>query len=238
MDSNKDWLEQLISENRDFFDPYQPSDILRQRVKKERQAEKKRSYAVISWMYGAAAVLAVVIFTVCYTGNKTVKNNPPVAKENSVSGDDGSDSMDEKKQDLAVIHDTAGYQETGLVALKKKKPKNDPVIAEENKEQDNEEIYHYARLIEIKQNQLKMLQQTEPGLYRDFVKDIKILESAYQELKMQLKENRDKEPLLEAMIENLKMQAALLNTQLGIYRKNHNKKQGREKMHQRSGSPA
>ena len=81
------------------------------------------------------------------------------------------------------------------------------------------EVYHFTQLIEIKQNELKKMQQADPVLYNQFIKDITRLDSSYNALQTQLPENPNREQLLEAMIQNLRLQTDLLNEQLLIIQK-------------------
>jgi len=81
------------------------------------------------------------------------------------------------------------------------------------------EVYHFTQLIEIKQNELKKLQKADPVLYNQFIKDITRLDSSYNALQTQLPENPNREQLLEAMIQNLRLQTDLLNEQLLIIQK-------------------
>lgn len=81
------------------------------------------------------------------------------------------------------------------------------------------EVYHFTQLIEIKQNELKKMQQADPVLYNQFIKDITRLDSSYNALQTQLPENPNREQLLEAMIQNLRLQTDLLSEQLTIIQK-------------------
>jgi hypothetical protein len=79
-----------------------------------------------------------------------------------------------------------------------------------------QEVYHFTQLIELKQNELKKIQKEHPNLYKKFVTDIDKLDSSYNALKRELPENPNREQLLEAMIENLRLQTEILNQQLNI----------------------
>ena len=93
-----------------------------------------------------------------------------------------------------------------------------------------EEMYHYARLVELKHQELKGIEKNEPLLYRQFSGDVNKLDSVYQKLKRQLPENPNHEQLLEAMIQNLQLQMGLLNHQLDIIKQiNHSKEKAYEK---------
>jgi hypothetical protein len=82
-----------------------------------------------------------------------------------------------------------------------------------------QQVSHFTQLIELKQNELKQIEKEHPELYHQFVGDINKLDSSYQALKMELPRNANRELLLEAMIQNLKLQSDLLNQQLFIIKK-------------------
>ncbi len=92
------------------------------------------------------------------------------------------------------------------------------------------EVYHFTQLIELKQNELKQIEKEHPELYNQFVKDIHKLDTSYQALRAQLPANPDPETLLEAMLQNLRLQADLLNQQLVIIKQiKQNKQASHEK---------
>lgn len=78
------------------------------------------------------------------------------------------------------------------------------------------EVYHFTQLIELKQHELKQIEKDNPTLYKQFLKDISKLDSSYNTLKNELPTNANREQLLEAMIQNLRLQTELLNQQLQI----------------------
>ena len=81
------------------------------------------------------------------------------------------------------------------------------------------EVYHFTQLIELKQTELKKIEKEQPGLYKEFIGDITSLDTSYNALKKELPLNPNREQLLEAMIENLRLQTDLLNHQLLIIKK-------------------
>lgn len=92
------------------------------------------------------------------------------------------------------------------------------------------EVYHFTQLIELKQNELKQIEKEHPELYGQFVNDIHKLDSSYQALRAELPANHDPETLLEAMLQNLRLQADLLNQQLTIIKQiKQNKQTSHEK---------
>jgi len=94
----------------------------------------------------------------------------------------------------------------------------------------NEEMYHYARLVELKHKELKTIEKDEPLLYRQFASDVNKLDGVYRNLQEQLSTNPNREQLLEAMLQNLQLQMGLLNHQLDIIKQiNHSKKTAYEK---------
>lgn len=78
------------------------------------------------------------------------------------------------------------------------------------------EVYHFTQLIELKQHELKQIEKDNPALYKQFLTDITRLDSAYKSLQQELPTNPNREQLLEAMIQNLRLQTELLNQQLQV----------------------
>jgi len=94
----------------------------------------------------------------------------------------------------------------------------------------NEEMYHYAKIVEIKHKELKAIQKDEPLLYKQFSADVYTLDSVYHSLQNQLPKNPNREQILEAMLQNLQLQMGLLNHQLDIIKQiNHSKKTAYDK---------
>ena len=78
------------------------------------------------------------------------------------------------------------------------------------------EVNEFAKMILLKQEELKALSKEQPALYRKFSEDIIQLDSSYKALKDQLSVTPNKEMLVEAMIQNLELQLSVLNQQLSI----------------------
>jgi hypothetical protein len=94
----------------------------------------------------------------------------------------------------------------------------------------NEEMYHYAKIVEIKHKELKTIEKDEPLLYKQFSSDVSKLDSVYHGLQHELPKNPNKEQIIEAMIQNLQLQMELLNHQLDIIKQiNHSKKTAYDK---------
>lgn len=118
------------------------------------------------------------------------------------------------KQSTRIQPEETVYDESSVV---------DPTYARQ--------FYHFRELIGLKQNELKQLKTEYPQLYREFVDDIRQLDSSYQSLKLNLADNPNREMLMEAMLRNLQLQTELLNRQLLIIKeiKQKNKKSSHEK---------
>jgi hypothetical protein len=229
MNTNKDKLEQFIADNKDLFNYRAPSEALKQRIKKElssKRNQKRNVFVKRVWLYkysAAAAVMAAALLLVFYYArnkNEQSSYQPPIAKTGGLPVTDSNENK--KGQNLTMPMDTQNQKENQAIVTERKQEKNEDAFPGEV---NDEELYHYTRLIEIKQQQMETLKRTAPELYREFARDMKILENSYKELKEQLQQDGDKEQLMEAMIDNLKMQTALLSKQLEIYKESHRKKQ-------------
>jgi hypothetical protein len=97
------------------------------------------------------------------------------------------------------------------------------------------EVYHFTQLIELKQTELKQIEKDNPELYKQFISDINKLDSSYYALKNELPVNPNREQLLEAMIQNLRLQTDLLNQQLNIIKQI---KQSKSKTNEKNSTPA
>ncbi len=94
---------------------------------------------------------------------------------------------------------------------------------------DAPEVNQFAKMIALKQEELRSLAKDQPELYQRFTKDIDQLDSSYNILKKQLSATPNRELLLEAMIQNLQLQLNVLNQQLNIINQIKQKKYSHEK---------
>ena len=95
-------------------------------------------------------------------------------------------------------------------------------------------MYHFVKMIDTKQEELKALAKEQPELYREFTTAITQLDSSYNTLKSQLSSTPNTEMLLEAMIQNLQLQLNVLNQQLNIIHQiKESKKYSHEKIDQK-----
>ena len=123
---------------------------------------------------------------------------------------------------------------------------NDPRMVQQPKENQGDlllkdidptyakEVYHFTQLIELKQNELKQIEKDNPALYKQFLSDITKLDSSYKALKNELPTNANREQLLEAMIQNLRLQTELLNQQLQIIQQIKKSKSGNDESDSKS----
>lgn len=93
------------------------------------------------------------------------------------------------------------------------------------------EVSQFAKLIALKQEELKVLSTEQPELYQKFTADIDQLDSLYRTLKVQLNAAANREMLIEAMIQNLQLQLNVLNQQLYII---HQIKQSKKYSHEKN----
>lgn len=221
-------LEDYIRNNKDAFDEYTPSDALWQRIEGRLEIArdvpaKGRMFVLKSWMKVAAVVaLLVTTAVVFYNLNRNGGQAPDIVATTGNENDSTPVIVNKSPQDNiedqpVIANDSPQGQ---LAGNDPKKEKN----GSPQRSMEEEELYHYVKLIEIKQGQMKELKKTEPELYKEFSKDAEMLETSYDALKAQLSKGVNSEKLLEAMIGNLKMQADLLNKQLEILKQVHKKK--------------
>jgi hypothetical protein len=221
-------LEDFVKTNREDFDNYEPGPVVWHNIQQQLKKPARKEGILISmktirWSAAAAIIILLGAGAWYYMSHST-----PPKQDNLAQGD--------KKQ-------PAASNDLPLVA--REEPKNDtpPVTQElpnkinpgtklaDNADADsNEELVHYTRLVELKQKQIKRIATEEPMLYRQFAGDFNRLDSTFHILKKQLPVNPNREQILEAMIQNLQYQEALLNQQLNIIKKiKHSKKEAYEK---------
>jgi hypothetical protein len=222
-------LEQFVKDNRDAFDKFEPGPVVWNNIQQQlkKPAEKEGiliSMRVLRWS-AAAAVVVLMGLGVYYFISNSNNHNP--LKQEIAKGQP-------KTNNLPVITPRDSSVEAPVNKDKIVPEKvNDNAQLAKNENEDaayNEEIIHYTRLVELKQNQLMKIKKDEPLLYQQFAGDINKLDSTFHTLKKQLPLNPNREQILEAMIQNLQFQEALLNQQLNIIKKiNNTKKEAYEK---------
>ncbi|MEO5593121.1 MAG: hypothetical protein ABIR15_01910 [Chitinophagaceae bacterium] len=219
-------LEDFVKNNRDDFDKFEPGPVVWHNIQQQlkKPAEKKGiliSMKVLRWSAAAAIILALGAGTFYY-----------VTHNKKTQGMAGVKDLPAATNDLPVVAQKEIKKETPDTAEHSvpNKINNDTQLAQNDDADANEELAHYARLVEIKQNQIKKIKKDEPLLYQQFAGDFNKLDSTFHTLKKQLPVNPNREQILEAMIQNLQYQEALLNQQLNVIKKiNNTKKEAYEK---------
>jgi hypothetical protein len=235
-------LEQFIRDHREEFDADEPGKKVWEKIQFQMEPGRKDAVPVI-WMsakrWGAVAAVSLLMAgSVWYfSGNttNTPKNEPvmastattPPATVTPAPADSASKTP--SKTTPAESPASPGLREHApLVA--NNTSKTTPAETSSPEADYREEMYHYARLVELKHKELKTIEKDEPLLYRQFAGDVNKLDSTYHLLEKQLPQNPNREQLLEAMLQNLQLQMGLLNHQLDIIKQiNHSKKTAYEK---------
>jgi len=93
------------------------------------------------------------------------------------------------------------------------------------------QVNEFAKMVLLKQEELKALAPEQPALYQKFSTDINQLDSSYKSLKTQLSTTPNRDMLIEAMIQNLQLQLNVLNQQLNII---NQIKQSKKNNHEKS----
>jgi hypothetical protein len=224
-------LEKFVLENREKFDADTPDPKVWEKIseKLKPETEKKtpvRSLPFKRWMAAAAAVIVIGLSAVLYYSIHQNKI-PEVAVKNPVS----VDSSNHLPVVNAPTDTSAQIAKKDAVIPQKTNTSQEPVnpTKESPESGQNKEMFYYAKLIELKHEELKTLEKDEPLLYRQFSGDVQKLDSVYHSLKTQLPNNSNREQVIEAMISNLQLQIGLLNKQLDIIKKiKHSKKSAYE----------
>jgi len=192
-------LEQFMRDHRDEFDGEEPAPQVWKKLEQEllpAAPEKKGKVFMMTTMVRWSAAAAILVLAGLGVFHLF---NP--------SGSTSTDPKVANRQDPPK-------KEEGDVLLKD----IDPTYAKE--------VYHFTQLIELKQNELKQIEKDNPALYKQFLGDITKLDSSYNALKQELPSNANREQLLEAMIQNLRLQTELLNQQLQIIQQIKKSKSG------------
>ncbi len=88
----------------------------------------------------------------------------------------------------------------------------------------------FSSLIELKRNELNSYRKDNPALVSDFERQLIELQSSYHQLLPQLKDEKKRDVVLQAVIENLQMQVDILNQQLEIIKQYNEPKNDTEEI--------
>jgi len=219
-------LEQFVKDNREDFDKFEPGPVVWHNIQQQlkKPSEKKGiliSMKAIRWSAAAAIIILLGVGAYIF-----LQNRKPVVPEIVKTTKDNSTKPTKPVKENMVV----APQDTLQEQRNSNNPKDEPEFAQKESNDENEALYHYARLIELKQNEISKIKKDEPLLYQKFAGDITKLDSTFHQLKKQLPSNPNREQILEAMIRNLKLQEDVLNQQLNIIKKiNQTKKVEYEK---------
>jgi hypothetical protein len=221
-------LEKFILENREKFDADAPDSQVWEKINERMNPESEKVTPVRSlpfkrWLAAAAAVVLVGITAVLYYSRPQHKET-----ETAVLKPTHIDSSNHLPVIATPVDTSRQIAKKDLVTPQKLNPDNQ--VKESPETGENKEMFYYAKLIELKHEELKTLEKDEPLLYKQFSGDVQKLDSVYHSLKTQLPNNSNREQVIEAMISNLQLQIGLLNKQLDIIKKiKHSKKSAYEK---------
>jgi hypothetical protein len=217
-------LEQFIKDHREEFDQDEPTRKVWDNIRQQLDPDNTPPVPVVRFSFlrwsAAAAVVALVAAGIWFfAGSGRNENSKPATAENQPGAE-------KKPNGLAP---SPGDSSTKVQATPLAKASTSDAKRLEDGPEDaslfNEEVYHYAKLVEIKHKELKKIEKDEPLLYKQFAGDVYKLDSVFHILENQLSTNPNREQLLEAMVQNLQLQMGLLNHQLEIIKQiNHSKK--------------
>lgn len=231
-------LEKFVQQHREEMDAFEPGPVVWNNISRELAKPKQQEGILISMRFIRRAVAAVFIVAAGLTAwylmrpkQETVKqdmakNTQPAAPEKL-----GQQPIDSNTQPTTMPENSPGpVSGSEQIAGREK---NVSPGKEEPEDGMSVILARYKDEVASKQSELNKVKTEEPLLYRQFAGDFKKLDSTYHILKKQLPVNPNREQILEAMIQNLKYQEALLTQQLEIIRKiKHAKKQAYEKAYQ------
>jgi hypothetical protein len=224
-------LEQYVRDHREEFDGEEPDNKIWEGIRKDmglaEDPNKKKPASVVrlyraTWAVAAAVVL-LIAGTVWFLNTRPTSGNPAVAGNQRPAPQTTQPAN--PTPSVAQTPDSGQNLANSTPDVRKTTPAEDDLTNSQN-----EEMYHYAKLVEIKHKELKIIEKDEPLLYQQFSMDVNKLDSAYHCLQNQLPKNPNREQILEAMLQNLQLQMGLLNHQLDIIKQiNHSKKTAYEK---------
>ncbi len=235
-------LEQFVRDHREEFDGEEPDGKIWEGIRKDmglaEDPNKKKPASVVrlyraTWAVAAAVVL-LIAGTVWFLNTRPTPTNPAVAA--GTTGQPPNQPPNRQPNPTPrPRHPVKTSPKPRIPAIPMATspptlPLRTPRRTTELEGAQNEEMYHYAKLVEIKHKELKTIEKDEPLLYKQFSMDVDKLDSAYHSLQNQLPKNPNREQILEAMLQNLQLQMGLLNHQLDIIKQiNHSKKTAYEK---------
>lgn len=229
-------LEQFVRDHRDDFDSEEPDNKLWEKIRMDVTPGKKKQGILVrpgrAGVAAAAAVVLVAVGLVWYFNTRNTPETPGYVQQTPPAKTSPETATTKPLTTVPTDSVKQANNEPTLASIRPKTREESPSKTEELENTMGEEMYHYAKLVEIKHNQLRTIQKDEPLLYKQFAADVYKLDSVYHSLQDQLPNNPNREQLLEAMLQNLQLQMGLLNHQLDIIKQiNHSKKTAYEEAH-------
>jgi hypothetical protein len=232
-------LEQYVRDHREEFDGEEPDNKIWEAIRKDmglaEDSNKKKPALVVrlsraTWAVAAAAVVLLIVGAVWLFNTRQTSGSPAIAGTAGPKTTQPATRPDNPTPTTGqnpALNPDSSHNNDNLAGTG---PDNKANEKTEIDADQNEEMYHYAKLVEIKHKELKSIEKDEPLLYQQFSMDVDKLDSAYHSLQNQLPKNPNREQILEAMLQNLELQMGLLNHQLDIIKQiNHSKKTAYEK---------
>lgn len=182
-------FEKFIRKNRSDFDDASASDNVWREIEKTLPVKKEAKHFTIRDMYkwtAAAAIFFVTVTSAYFVFIKKEKYPDSYRDENPPVGTEKEKSP-------------SRFETFNSVSME---------FAAEFKEA--------AEAVENRQQELRSAIANDPELYRKFQGDLGILDSAYRLLREQADQSMNRDVIIKAMIQNLKLQAELLGRQLMI----------------------
>jgi hypothetical protein len=223
-------LEQFINDNRDEFDGEEPAKEIWDNIQQKLEPELKQESRVVRinfvrWSAAASVVVLLGAGAWYFLSNRndvkpgtttTVAKNQPATKDQTT------------KTNSLPKPDSVAKSTQQQVAQSNIKPDNTNKsgvdAGSDLMSYQQKEMVYYAKIVDLKHDELKKIKKDEPLLYKQFSGDVYKLDSVYRSLKKELPKNPNREQLLEAMIQNLQLQMELLNRQLHIIKQINNSK--------------
>ncbi|HVU84317.1 MAG TPA: hypothetical protein VHC50_05730 [Puia sp.] len=231
-------LEQFVHDHREDFDTEEPAKKVWDKIRLDMEPPKEKKTIILrltrTTLSVAAAILLAIAVGFWYLGSRSTTTAGTQEGQLATKSPDVKPSGSEATAALHPPVDTT--QKSDVPAPEKEQMAvTQPKEEKDNGPQDeesiiHEEMKHYARLVELKHEELKTIEKDEPLLYKQFASDAYKLDSVYHGLRKELPNHPNKEQLLEAMLQNLQLQMGLLNHQLDIIKQiNHSKQKAYEK---------
>jgi hypothetical protein len=188
-------IEKFIQQNRKDFDNDQPSENVWEHIEQTLPIKKQAKRFSMNDIIKWSAAAAVLFIALTSVYFIYIKNNKD-------SHEPTAESVIKGGTDLVKPDELGGIAPEYAVQFKR-----------------------FNETIELQQEELKKATTDRPTLYKQFEEDLNVLDSTFAALKKQAEQTPNRDVLIKAMIQNLQLQAELLNRQLLIIKDIKNEKQ-------------